>query len=340
MSESKLLELLQLLIQRRRGATKREMADALGRGPRQVERYLNQLADAGFPIVADSRENDGIAHRWRLDREGFHGLPSEIPPLGLGFPEQFAVAAALELARLPHCRWLDDARQSAIEKLCVYLPGSDGRRLPLFRAGVVAVGPDEGRVERIHQAVIQGFADGAVRRRVVRLSYSWGGQRIRARDVEPLGMGLIYGGIYGVAIIRPYNEPRWLNLARATRARVCEGEEFTPPKDFNLRAFMQANFGIWDDDQPRHVRVRFDAKAARAVRSREIHPTQRLEEEPDGAVILHLDIGGRTEFLWWLLGWGASAELLEPKEWREAMGQEVERMRSVYKKSERQIVEA
>jgi predicted DNA-binding transcriptional regulator YafY len=330
MAGTKMLELLQYLIQRRFGATKKDMAEAFDKSPRQIERYLKQMNEAGLPVVSDGEPNDGQAHRWKIDRSYFSGLPEETPPLGLSFSEIFTITAALESALLPHSAWIDNARKSAIEKLCTYLPGPESRQMPLYRAGVVAIGPDESRREKIFEKVVENFVSGAVRNHVVRLTYPWGGHEVSTRNIEPLGIGLIYGGIYGVACIQPHKDPRWLNLARATRARELE-ELFEEPKGFDLNAFMRANFGMWHEE-PQKVRVKFSKDAAPAIRSREIHPTQKLEERKDGSVVLSLTVGGKREFLWWVLGWGSSAKLLAPKEWRCDLAKEIKNMHGLYRK--------
>ncbi len=330
MAGTTILELMQFLTQRRYGATKREMAEAFDKSPRQIERYLKQLNEAGLPVVSDGDPNDGQAHRWKIDRSYFSGLPQEAPALGLSFSEVFTITAALESALLPHSKWIDKARNSAMSKLCMYMPGPESRQMPLYRAGVVAIGPDEARRERIYEKVLERFVSGAVRRRVVRLTYPWGGKEASTRSIEPLGIGLIYGGIYGVACIQPHKDPRWLNLARAIRARELD-EEFDEPEGFDLEAFMHANFGMWHEE-PEKVRVKFSPEAAPAIRSREIHPTQTLEERRDGSVVLSLTVGGKREFLWWVLGWGASAELLSPKQWRRDLADEVKRMHGFYRK--------
>jgi len=304
------------------------MANHLGRSVRQVDRYLKQLADAGLPIVSDDGELEGIAKRWRLDRDGFHGLPSEMPPLGMSFAELFAIVSALKVADLPHCSWVDEARDSAIEKLSVYLPGREGRRLPVIRSGIVSAGPDEARIEELSKTVLEAVVDGVVRDRIVQIHYPWGKGRQRPKLVEPLGIVLAYGGIYGAVRVPPHRDIRFLNLARASRASVTD-EEFRPPEGQLLSNFVQSSFALWSD-APQEARIRFRPDAAAAVRVRTIHPSQEIEEQPDGGVILKLRIGGRTELLWWILRWGDSAELLSPESWREELRSMIAKMRDLY----------
>ena len=69
--------------------------------------------------------------------------------------------------------------------------------------------------------------------------------------------------------------------------------------------------------------VRFAADQAPYVRERIWHPSQQLEELPDGRVVLRLRAGGFFEIRSWVLGFGAAAEVLEPEELREAVREEM-----------------
>ena len=59
------------------------------------------------------------------------------------------------------------------------------------------------------------------------------------------------------------------------------------------------------------------------IRERIWHPSQELEELPDGRVVLRLRAGGFYEIRSWVLSFGAAAEVLEPEELREAVREEM-----------------
>jgi predicted DNA-binding transcriptional regulator YafY len=60
------------------------------------------------------------------------------------------------------------------------------------------------------------------------------------------------------------------------------------------------------------VVVRFRPDQAPYVREREWHPSQRVRTLRDGRLELTLRAGGTFEFLRWILGWGAAAEVIRP----------------------------
>jgi predicted DNA-binding transcriptional regulator YafY len=53
-------------------------------------------------------------------------------------------------------------------------------------------------------------------------------------------------------------------------------------------------------------------------------------EQPDGGLILTMQVAGIEEVRRWLLGYGAEAEALEPAELRVALAAEIKKMRNIY----------
>jgi len=75
--------------------------------------------------------------------------------------------------------------------------------------------------------------------------------------------------------------------------------------------------GRGDGGAPVSLELIFDAEQARALRRRQLHPSQRLDELPDGRVQVTLEVSGTRGLLLWLLGHTASVEVAHPPELRE-----------------------
>ena len=58
--------------------------------------------------------------------------------------------------------------------------------------------------------------------------------------------------------------------------------------------------------------VHFVPPVAGEIRERVWHPSQRLVDDRDGGVYLHLDVAEPAELERWLLGFGAHARVIEP----------------------------
>ena len=92
-------------------------------------------------------------------------------------------------------------------------------------------------------------------------------------------------------------------------------ERFEIPEDFDEAELLRYAWGIWyGEKEPVRVRLRFAAgQATRRVKESIWHPTQKLEDLPDGGVIWQAQVAEWQEMLPWVRGWGAEVEVLEPE---------------------------
>lgn len=93
---------------------------------------------------------------------------------------------------------------------------------------------------------------------------------------------------------------------------------FVRPAGFDLERYLADIWGI-EDGPSMQVRIRFSPPVARLARETLWHPTQRVEEEAGGSVILTMETRGKNELARWLCGYGGTVEVLDPPELREAV---------------------
>lgn len=112
---------------------------------------------------------------------------------------------------------------------------------------------------------------------------------------------------------------RTFALPRLSGVTVLK-QKFAKPADFSPESFFADALGVLGGrGAPHTVVIRFSAAAADRVREREWHETQVLRELPDGRVELELKLGALPEVERWVLGWGAAAEVVGPKELRQRL---------------------
>jgi predicted DNA-binding transcriptional regulator YafY len=112
------------------------------------------------------------------------------------------------------------------------------------------------------------------------------------------------------------------------------GARFDRPANFHAADYLDAGFrAVRGTGPPRQVRLRFRPAAARYVRERRWHKTQRLDEQADGGLVLTLHINHLLEVRRWALSFGADCEVLEPEELRAEVMQEIERLAALYESS-------
>ncbi|MCC7281200.1 MAG: WYL domain-containing protein [Acetobacteraceae bacterium] len=141
-----------------------------------------------------------------------------------------------------------------------------------------------------------------------------------ARAAEPAAvtlhpLGLVYGSRPLLVAARPDRpEPRQYRLDRM--GRITLGQvAFARPADFDLAAFTARAFGIWQEE-PFDVVLGFAPAVAEEAGRWRFHPSQTLETEADGGLIVRFRAGGATEIAWHLFTWGAQVSVLAPESLR------------------------
>jgi len=71
------------------------------------------------------------------------------------------------------------------------------------------------------------------------------------------------------------------------------------------------------------VTIRFSAEVARYVEESQRHSSQQCEHQPDGSLLVRLDLSGTTEVKSWVLSFGRQAEVLEPDALRSELQDEL-----------------
>src|SRR5207248_228133 len=167
-------------------------------------------------------------------------------------------------------------------------------------------------------------------RRVMRiLYYTASRDETRERAIEPQFLQNVRGDWMVVAWDRWRNEDRVFMLARIREYQVLD-ERFTPRPELDPQRYSRHTFLTDHGSEPFTVALRFDAYQARWIRERVWHPTQTLEEQADGGLLLRLTVAGEGDLTRWILGYGSHVEVLEPEWLRERVAEEGRRMGELY----------
>jgi len=92
---------------------------------------------------------------------------------------------------------------------------------------------------------------------------------------------------------------------------------------------LKDSFGVLRTD-PEEVVIRFDASLERFLRENIWHPSQEFSKDKDGSVLLTMEVGGLSEVMSWVFGFGRQAEVLEPAHLREAVAEEIDAAATKY----------
>lgn len=187
-----------------------------------------------------------------------------------------------------------------------------------------------------YQRVLEAMGDAWIDSRKVQIRY----RPLRARrafdDVfhpyllEPSPLG---HGTYAIGYSEIAQAVRIRKLERVERTPLVLDERFTVIPDFDAFRLLGSAWRIWFDEgaEPVTVKLRFtDEQAIRRMGETAWHPSQRAERDREGHLIWTAEIDEPQEMLPWIRSWGASCEVLEPKELRAQVVGEVRRQMRRY----------
>jgi predicted DNA-binding transcriptional regulator YafY len=91
-------------------------------------------------------------------------------------------------------------------------------------------------------------------------------------------------------------------------------ESFEFDAGFDIRDHARRGFASFvNDEEHGEVLWRFKPHAAAHARRYLFHPTQVLQEEPDGSLLVRFEASGHLEMCWHLYAWGDAVEVLAPE---------------------------
>lgn len=140
------------------------------------------------------------------------------------------------------------------------------------------------------------------------------GAKAETRTVQPYHLGCIENQWYLFGYDAARGAVRTFALPRI-RGVEQTGTKFRRPKDFSLAKMLDGSFAVFEGGGARKVRIRFTGIAARLVSERVWHVSQKLAKSAR-ALVLEMKVGLSPDLRQWILGWGAEAEVIEPRDLR------------------------
>lgn len=130
-----------------------------------------------------------------------------------------------------------------------------------------------------------------------------------------------------------HRQVRTFHLKRFRSATILTKHTYKIPARFSLDQFFgNAWRMIRNRKEKHHIVIEFSALVAGNVREVQWHRTQRIESLHDGKIHFHADVEGLSEIVWWILGYGDHAKVIEPEPLRNRIKQVAQKMVRMYRK--------
>ncbi len=302
-----LLELATFVAARRMGVTLDDVGERFGVSRRTAQRIMHAL-EAQFPDTESGFDEDGHK-RWKLQTGALRDLltltSDELAALDLATETLERNALGIEATELRRLR----------EKIMALVPRSKIARLEtdheaLLEAQGLAARP--GPTARIAPQIASTISMALKSSQRLKIVYhSRGSAKPTPRIVEPYGVLI---GIRRYLVAKPkVDGPLHYYVAERIESAELTGEGFVRDPDFEIDKHAQKAFGAFQNDtEYGEVVWRFRPAVASHARAFLFHPTQVLEDLPDGSLIVRFNASGHLEMCWHLYMWGDQVEVLAP----------------------------
>ena len=279
----------------------------------------SQLAK-GYEVSVKTIQRDIDYMRYQLDapveysaknRGYFYSEANyKLPAISVRESDLFAIYLAEKLLAQYEGTPLYDSLRSVFRKIEDSLPekatvdlGKDHARFTVFPPSNTLILP--GIWEKVAEAIRLSHR--------LRVVYRTPGSVPALRELDPYHGVRYEGDWYVVGHCHLRNAIRTFSLARMEKVEMLR-DEFRIPATFDFTRLTGSHFGVHWSDREYQVRIRFEREVAGYVRERCWHPSQRIDEYPDGSLTLSLTVNHLLELKRWVLSWGEMARVLSPPE--------------------------
>ena len=313
-------KIIRTLIASNQGRSARELASELGCHPRTVYRDLEALQVAGFPVYNERVDNSSL---WSLLDSAKHLIP--VP---FNVTELMALYFSRGMLRTLKETIFYDALETLFQKVKTTLPPEYLKYLGQFEESL-EVGLKPYKNYSGYGEIINSVNRAVVRREYIDIAYyTMNRKKMTRRTVAPYKIWFFDGTFYMLAYCRLRNGIRLFALDRI-KSLDATTEHFETPDDFDVDSLLQSSFGAFIGD-PVEVVIRFAADVAGYIEEKVWHASQQIEKQDDGSILFRVKVAGTDEIKFWVMTWGAKAQVIEPLSLRDAIISEVDDMRDAY----------
>lgn len=271
----------------------------------------------GAPIEFD-RTRDG----WYYTDETWV-LPGIIITEG----ELLAFFLSVEVAKRYLGTGLEETLRSAVEKLSKNVKGSITVDLDTLRSHYSFSAPtllatNEQALLDLHHAI-------GGSKRVWMRYYTASRDEHTERTVHPYHLSNIRGDWYLIAYDELRRGIRNFLVGRIVEWKVLT-DKFKRDPQFSIAQYMGTAFQAERGGEAVEVIVRFTPNAARYIREKHWHDSQRIEDLENEGLILTFQTSGLGEVKRWVLQYGGDAEVIAPASLREVCKKEIKSMIKLY----------
>ena len=300
-------KIIQTLISSRVGKTAVELADECECHSRTVYRDLEALQIAGFPICTSRVDGKNL---WSvLDTVKQH------VPIPFSMTELMALYFSRDMLKILQNTVFFDSLESLFQKIKTTIPPESEHFLENLQQTLYVSLKHYKEYGRFKET-INTANSAAIKKKSVKIKYfTMSRKKESIRKVDPYRIWFFNSTFYLIGFCHFRKDIRIFALDRIKNISITE-ENFTVPEDFDLDDLMKSSFGIFQGP-PEKVKIKFDSGIAGYIEEKVWHESQKIIRQPNGSIIFEAETAVTSELKFWILSWGADAEVIEPQTLKE-----------------------
>jgi predicted DNA-binding transcriptional regulator YafY len=276
------------------------------------------------------RNRIGAPLLYNPDRRGYgyEDGTYELPPIWLKEEELHAFCLALRLSAAIPDRDFKESLHRLMENF-LSLRSVDAR--PALRDVEEKVSVKNVEYYRVPEPVFHAVVTALFRERPLKITYRTPHKNeTTERTVRPLHLLCYMGNWHLIAFCSLRRQIRDFALSRILAVQPGAEPLALPPDLPPLKDYLRKTFGVITGNGSTEVVLRFTPGVSRWIAEQEWHETQEVSIGQDGSLRLSFPVSGFVEVAREILKYGASVEVLEPKELREIIAEEIRKMGRLY----------
>jgi proteasome accessory factor B len=304
----RVLKLIKLFEHSRYGMTINELCREMTVTRRTLYRDLEMVEDAGYRFVKEGG-GGGFSKKWRFP-PGMRKAPDK----PYTESELLSLYFCMNLLQPFRGTPLRDGLESLLAKIEATFTEEEREYFgDLVFTHVAKMTPSKDY--RRHAAAVGTLSRACLEHKKVEVTYRAGDDLSKTYAFSPYCIAYYGGELYTIGWSDLRNSVRTLRVDRIRTIKPLAAK-FERPKDFDPEDYLGRSFGIYSEGEQEKVEIEFAKEASKTVLEREWHPTQRIEQGPNGKVTLKMTVQGLYEVARWVLYHAPYAKALEPSSLR------------------------
>jgi predicted DNA-binding transcriptional regulator YafY len=111
---------------------------------------------------------------------------------------------------------------------------------------------------------------------------------------------------------------------------VIQDKTYEIPVSFNTIDYLGLAWGVYTNEEPISVKLRFNKMVSTGIMETTWHPSQHTSIQNDGSIIMTLKVRNTVDFRGWILGWGENVEVIEPRYLRDQISGILDSTKKLY----------